>query len=106
MKRARLISTACLALSGCATAPPPPAPPATVWIGGDPAHLVVDKADCQHTADQTDVNESAGYSDSRMGVTTAMAAAVGRDNPLSDQQANVRAAVFVTCMNEKGWKAQ
>jgi len=94
-----------LVLDACATAPPPPPPP-TVWIGGDPAHLSADKAQCQKEAAELDVNQSATYSDPRYGVTSAMAAQIGRDNPLMDQQAAIRAAAMTICMGDKGWKPQ
>ncbi len=93
---------ACASPQATTTAPPPPP---VAWIGGDPAHLAADKADCEKVANQTDVNESGNYSNTNYGVTAAMAAAVGRDNPLTNQAANVRAAMFTTCMNDKGWKA-
>jgi hypothetical protein len=88
-------------LAGCATAPT--AAPVR-WVGGDPAHLAADQAACQHEADDLDPNQAAGYSDPRYGVTSAMANAIGRDNPLTDQHKAVRVAAFDTCMNDKGWK--
>jgi len=75
------------------------------WTGGDPARLASDKAACAHEVDQIDVNNSATYSDPTYGATSAMAAAVGRDNPLTDQKANIRAAAMASCMTGKGWKA-
>ena len=88
-------------LAGCATAPKS-AP--VRWIGGDPAHLVADQAVCQREADELDTNQAAGFSDPRYGVTSAMANAIGRDNPLTDQHKAVRLAAFDTCMSDKGWK--
>lgn len=81
-------------------------PPVEVWTGGDPAKLAVDKASCQKEAADLDVNQASNYSDPRYGVTAAMAAAVGRDNPLSDQGPAIRRAAFEICMNDKGWKSQ
>ncbi len=90
------------ALGACASAPPPQ--PTATWVGGDPAHLAADQAACQHDADNLDPNQSATYSDPRYGVASAMAAQVGRDNPLLDQKANVRTAFITVCMGDKGWK--
>ena len=99
----RLWALAALALlAGCAT--PAPAPPPQHWVGGDPTHLSADKAVCQREADDLDTNQAAGYSDPRYGVTSAMANAIGRDNPLTDQHKAVRLAAFDTCMGDKGWK--
>ncbi|HEY2661019.1 MAG TPA: hypothetical protein VGI79_14960 [Caulobacteraceae bacterium] len=95
---------ALVTLSACASTPAPPPEPA--WSGGDPAHLTADKVQCRKEVEGLDVNVSAGYSDPRYGVTSAMAAAVGRDNPLADRAQIVRDAAFVTCMTDKGWKAQ
>ena len=102
----RLVSAGlcALALTACASAPPPAPEPA--WAGGDPAHLAADKAECLKEANALDPNVSAGYSDPRYGVTSAMAAAVGRDNPLADRAQIVRDAAIATCMGDKGWKAQ
>ena len=89
-------------LAGCATPTPKSAP--VRWAGGDPAHLEADKAVCHKEASELDTNQAAGYSDPRYGVTSAMANAIGRDNPLTDQHKAVRLAAFDTCMNDKGWK--
>ena len=88
-------------LAGCATAPKP-AP--VRWVGGDPTHLAADQAACKHESEDVDPNQAAGFSDPRYGVTSAMANAIGRDNPLADQSKAVRLAAFDTCMNDKGWK--
>ena len=80
--------------------------PETVWIGGEPARLAADKAECGKVASSLDPNVSANYSDPRYGVTSAMAAAVGRDNPLDNRTQVVRDATIATCMTSKGWKAQ
>jgi hypothetical protein len=95
----------CATLGACASSPAPPPPPET-WLGGDPAHLATDKADCQKESAAVDVRQAAGYSDPRYGVTSAMAAAVSADNPLVDEKAAIRTAAFDACMNDKGWKAQ
>ncbi len=92
-----------MALSACADAPKPA--PGLAWTGGDPARLTADEAQCHKEVDDLDVNVSAGYSDPRYGVTSAMAAAVGRDNPLANRAQIVRDAAFTTCMTDKGWKA-
>jgi hypothetical protein len=88
-----------LGLGGCVSAPPP----APKWTGGDPAHLVADQAQCEREAAGLDPNQSAGYSDPRYGVTSAMAAQIARDNPLMDQQAALRLAAVTICMGDKGW---
>lgn len=92
------------ALAACASAPPPPPEPA--WTGGDPAHLVADKAECRKEAETIDVHVSAGFSDPRYGVTSAMAAYVDKDNPLANREKITRDAAYVTCMTDKGWKQQ
>ena len=98
----RVLAFAAVALlAGCATAPKS-APPR--WVGGDPTHLTADQAACQRESEQMDPNQASGFSDPRYGVTSAMANAVGRDNPLTDQRKAVRLAAFDTCMNDKGWK--
>ncbi|MDR3508993.1 MAG: hypothetical protein P4L64_13955 [Caulobacteraceae bacterium] len=106
MRSATAILVLGLTLSACASQPKPPPPPPTVWIGGDPAHLAADQAQCKKESAELDVNQSAAYSDPRYGAAVALAAQVRRDNPLSDQTANIRAAVFAACMNDKGWKPQ
>lgn len=101
----RLLAGAILmALSACASAPPPA--PETAWTGGDPARLAADKADCRKEVEAIDVQVSAGYSDPRYGVTSAMAAYVDKDNPLADRTKVTRDAAFVSCMTDKGWKPQ
>jgi hypothetical protein len=92
-----------LGLAACASSSTSP-PTAATWVGGDPARLKADLAACDHDADNLDPNQSATYSDPRYGVASAMAAQVGRDNPLMDQKANVRAAFITVCMGDKGWK--
>ncbi|HXQ10158.1 MAG TPA: hypothetical protein VN805_04070 [Caulobacteraceae bacterium] len=89
-----------LALASC-TSNPKPAP--EVWTGGDPAHLAADRAQCHVEADKLDVSDPSTYSDPRYGVTSAMAEAVAKDNPLADRGAIVRQAAYDTCMGDKGW---
>ncbi len=91
-------------LAGCASAPPPPPP--IVWIGGDAAHLAVDRAACEKESVEVDYRSAAGYSDPAYGATNAMAAQLNRDAPLRDQQAAVKAANMAACMAHKGWKPQ
>jgi len=87
-------------LSACASDRPAP----EIWSGGDPAHLAADQAACHNESATIDVNDPSNYSDPRYGVTSAMAEAVARDNPLADRGAIVRQAAFDTCMNDKGWR--
>jgi hypothetical protein len=101
--RVGAIILAGLALASCASSPPPP--PIT-WTAGNPAHLVADKAACQKDSADVDMNQATGYSDPKYGPTSAMAAAINRDSPLTDQRAAVRAAAFAACMTDKGWKAE
>ena len=89
------------ALAACATTS---GPEPKTWTGGDPAHLAADQAACRNEAANLDVNEAANYSDPRYGVTSAMAEAVARDNPLADRGAIERQAAYETCMNDKGWR--
>jgi hypothetical protein len=88
-------------LSACAS----DKPAAETWSGGDPAHLAADQAACRSEAATLDVNDASNYSDPRYGVTSAMAEAVAKDNPLADRGAIVRQAAFETCMNDKGWRS-
>ena len=99
-----MAATLVLGLTACASASKPSA--RIVWTGGEAARLAGDEAQCHKEVADLDVNQSATYSDPRYGVTSAMAAQVGRDNPLTDQSANIRSAAFATCMTDKGWKAQ
>jgi lysophospholipase L1-like esterase len=92
-------------LAGCASETTSP-PPEIVWVGGDAAHLAADKDACQKESVNVDYNSAAGYSDPRYGPTSAMAAQINRDRPLSDQHAAVRAAAMAACMTDKGWKPQ
>jgi hypothetical protein len=94
---------AALALASCAGDPPPPP---LSWSGGDQAHLAADEAACHKDSAGVDINEATGYSDPRYGATSAMAAAINRDSPLTDQRAAVRAAAFAACMSDRGWKAE
>jgi hypothetical protein len=90
-------------LTGCASTP---APAAIVWTGGNAAHLAADKTACQTEADGVDINSATGYSDPRYGTTAAMAAAINRDAPLTDQAGAIKRAAFAACMSDKGWKVQ
>jgi hypothetical protein len=98
--RAAMIALSAVALAGCVTSRK--APP-EVWTGGDPAHIAADKAQCHNEADKLDVSQPSTYSDPRYGVTSAMAEAVAKDNPLADRGAIVRQAAYDTCMGDKGW---
>jgi hypothetical protein len=98
--RAGLVLLSVLCLAGCLSnrkAPP------EVWTGGNPAHLAQDKAACHTEADALDVAQPSTYSDPRYGLTSAMAEAVARDNPLADRGAIVRQAAYDACMSDKGW---
>jgi hypothetical protein len=87
-------------LSACAS----DKPPAETWSGGDPGRLAADQAACHEESAKLDVNDASNYSDPRYGVTSAMAEAVARDNPLANRGAIVRQAAFDTCMSDKGWR--
>ena len=100
--KARVTLLAVLALAGCASAPPQPP---ISWSGRDPARLAADKANCRKDSAGIDINAAEGYSDPRYGTTSAMAAALNRDSPLTDQRAAMGAAAFAACMADKGWKA-
>ena len=94
-----MVLFAALWLSACATRPA-----AEVWTGGDAGKLAADQATCHNEAARLDVNDPSNYSDPRYGVTSAMAEAVARDNPLADRGAIQRRAAYETCMNDKGWR--
>jgi hypothetical protein len=91
-----------VALAGCAS----DKVAAETWTGGNPAKLADDQAACRKDADALDVNQAANYSDGQYGVTSAMAAAVASNNPLSDQGPAIRRAAFDTCMTNRGWTLQ
>jgi hypothetical protein len=97
-----VIGALALLLAACNTTPKPDT---ELWSGGDPARLAADKAQCHAEAGQLDVNNPATYSDPRYGVTSAMAEAVAKDNPLADRGAIVRRAAYETCMSDKGWRS-
>ena len=65
---AAILALGAFSLAGCAGDPKPADPP---WTGGDPAHLVVDSAQCRKEAADLDVNSPSTYSDPRYGVTSA-----------------------------------
>lgn len=90
------------ALTACASTPKT-AP--IIWSGGDPKHLAADEASCHEEVAGLDVQEANTYSDPRYGVTSAMAEAIAKDNPMADRGAIVREAAFETCMGDKGWTA-
>ena len=98
--RAGMILAAAMWLSACATRPV-----AEVWTGGDASKLSADQAACHSESASLDVNDPSNYSDPRYGVTSAMAEAVARDNPLADRGAIQRQAAYQTCMNDKGWRS-
>jgi hypothetical protein len=99
--KAGTILAAAFWLSACAG----DRPAAETWSGGDPARLAADQAACHGDAASLDVKDPSTYSDPRYGVTSAMADAVGRDNPLANRDAIVRQAAYDTCMNDKGWRS-
>jgi hypothetical protein len=88
------------ALTACASTPKTAA---IVWSGGDPKQLAADEAGCHQESASVDVQDPNVYSDPRYGVTSAMAEAIAKDNPLADRTAIVREAAFESCMNDKGW---
>jgi hypothetical protein len=98
--RTGMIVLGALALAGCAGGAKPVS---EVWTGGDPTHLAADRAECHIEADKLDVSDPSTYSDPRYGVTSAMAEAVAKDNPMADRGAIVRQAAYDTCMGDKGW---
>jgi hypothetical protein len=87
------------ALAGCASAP---ASAPTQWTGGDPAKLAADQAACHKDTDGIGLG-SYGYSDSKYGVSSAMAEAIDRDDPFKSHAGDARKAAFITCMSDKGW---
>jgi hypothetical protein len=97
--KAGMILAAAVGLSACAS---PPA--AEDWSGGDPTHLAADQAACRAEAARLDVNDPSNYSDPRYGVSSAMAEAVARDNPLADRGAIQRQAAYEICMGDRGWR--
>jgi hypothetical protein len=86
-------------LSGCASAPASE----KAWVGGDPAHLTADQTTCRKETDNLDAGQANGYSDSRYGVSSALAEAIDRDDPFKDHRGDARKAAFITCMSDKGW---
>jgi hypothetical protein len=97
--RAGALALCAAALGGCASTPAT----SDDWAGGDPAHLAADKAACRSESAGVDVNVVDGYSDPRYGMTSAMAAAVAKDNPLTNTRPQIKVAAFAACMADKGW---
>lgn len=95
-----LATAAFLALGGCVSTPKA----SDAWVGGDPAHLAADEKACREESAAVDVNAVGGYSDPRYGVTSAMAAEIAKDNPLTDTKPQIRAATYAACMGDKGWR--
>jgi hypothetical protein len=100
--RTEVTLAAALWLGACASGPKP-APEA--WTGGVPARLAADQSACRAEVANLDVNVASNYSDPRYGVTSAMAEAVAKADPMADRDAIVRRAAYDTCMNDKGWRA-
>ena len=73
------------------------------WVGGDPTRLAADTAACKTESASIDPNSPDGYSDPRYGMTSAMAASIAKDNPLTDTRPQQRQAAFAACMTDKGW---
>ena len=94
------ILLAASALAGCASTP---AAAPTPWTGGDPAKLAADQAACHRDTDGVGLGAN-GYSDSRYGVSSALAEAIDRDDPFKNHADDARKAAFVTCMSDKGWR--
>jgi hypothetical protein len=92
-----------MALTGCASAGDPKTT-ADAWVGGDQARLAADTAACHRDAADIDVNQAENYSDPRYGTTSAMAAAIAEDNPLTNTRPQIKAATFAACMSDKGWR--
>jgi hypothetical protein len=97
--KAFLLIVSAAALAGCAGTP---APAPTVWTGGDPSRLAADQVACHKETDNIGLGAN-GYSDSKYGVSSALAEAIDRDDPLHNHAADARKAAFITCMSDKGW---
>lgn len=89
-------------LAACASSSGTTPEPKT-WVGGDAAHLASDQTACHKEADNVDAGQAGSYSDSRYGVSTALAEAIDRDDPYRDHRGDARNAAFITCMTDKGW---
>jgi hypothetical protein len=88
-------------LCGCATSS---SAASEAWVGGDPARLSADATACRQESAAVDPNVIGGYSDARYGMTSAMAAAVAKGDPMADHRSQARAAAFAACMGDKGWR--
>jgi hypothetical protein len=98
-KLAVMLGAAALCACAGVTTPEP-----KTWVGGDPTRLNADRVACHEETDNVDPAQARGYSDSRYGVASALAEAVDQDDPLRNHRADARAAAFITCMSDKGWR--
>jgi hypothetical protein len=95
-----VLALAATALGACASEPQGQ----DAWVGSDPGHLKADAAACHQESAMVDANAIGGYSDPRYGMSSAMAAAVAKDDPLTDTSRQAHAAAFAACMTDKGWR--
>ena len=92
------------ALSACA-GDAPTTPEIKTWTGGDAAHLSADQAACHKETDSLDAGQANAYSDPSYGVASALIEGLDRGDPMRDHRSDARAAAFITCMTNKGWRA-
>ena len=81
-------------LCGCASAD---APGQIAWAPRADANLAADKAACQRTASELDMNSPKEYTDGRYGVAAALASRVDQASLRGGAEARMRQAVFEDC---------
>ena len=87
-------------LAACATAD---APAQIAWAPRADANLRVDKAECERTANDLDINSPKEFTDGRYGVAAALASRVDEASVKGGAVERMRQAVFQDCMTRKGW---
>src|SRR4051794_13641043 len=90
-----------LALSACASTAPQIA-----WAPRADANLGADKAACERTANELDINSPKEYTDGRYGAAAALASRIDRESVKGGAVDRMRDAVFQDCMVRKGWTAK
>ena len=88
------------ALAACATTN------MIAWAPRADANLGADRAVCQKTAEDLNMDAAESYATGRYGVAAAMASRVDQGQVKGGTLDRVRDAVFEDCMVRKGWQKQ
>ena len=87
-------------LAACASAA---APSQIAWAPRAGANLRADKAECERTANDLDINSPKEFTDGRYGVAAALASRIDEASVKGGAEERMRQAVFQDCMTRKGW---